>query len=161
MLGIVYKLHLTMSDGKTQTVEFVVPRGPKGEPGHDPVKGVDYWTPEDVDEIETRARESIIVGADVISVTEDRILQASDAGKFLRVDKYVTITIPSDVFEIGDEIEVFRNTSSIVTIRADGVSFAIIGNDDLITTDQKIQYKYSSVILKHIDTNVWTIQGAV
>ena len=83
-------------------------------------------------------------------------------GKFLSVESAVTITVPADAFQVGIEIEVFSNTSEAVTIvAADGVSFAIPGNTELVTESQTISYQYASVILKQIADNVWSIQGAI
>lgn len=101
-------------------------------------------------------------GAAVVPVTEDRTLGVADAGKFLRVDAAATIAVPADVFPVGVELEVFRNTSGAVTIAAgSGVSFAIPGNTKLVTESQTISDQYASIVLKHIDTNVWSIQGAI
>lgn len=127
--------------------------------GITPEKGVDYWTPEDKDEIGTYANAT---GGKVESVAADKTLTVEDMGKFLSVESAVTITVPADAFQVGIEIEVFRNTSDAVTIvAADGVSFAIPGNTELVTESQTISYQYASVILKQIAANVWSIQGAI
>ena len=129
------------------------------EDGYTPQKGVDYWTPDDKEEVGTYANAT---GGKVESVAADKTLTVDDMGKFLSVESAVTITVPADAFQVGIEIEVFRNTSEAVTIvAADGVSFAIPGNTELVTESQTISYQYASVILKQIADNVWSIQGAI
>ena len=131
----------------------------RGDPGYTPQKGVDYWTPDDKEEVGTYANAT---GGKVESVAADKTLTVDDMGKFLSVESAVTITVPADAFQVGIEIEVFRNTSEAVTIvAADGVSFAIPGNTELVTESQTISYQYASVILKQIADNVWSIQGAI
>lgn len=101
-------------------------------------------------------------GASVIPVEASKTLVFLDAGRFLRVDAAATITVPADVFPVGVELELFRNTSGVVTIAAgNGVSFAIPGNTALVTESQTISDQYASVVLKQIATNVWSIQGAI
>ena len=43
--------------------EFNGPQGPQGSDGKTPVKGVDYWTAADINEIKTYVDESILGGA--------------------------------------------------------------------------------------------------
>lgn len=101
-------------------------------------------------------------GAIVNPVGASRTLALADTGNFLRVDAAATITVPADIFPIGAELEVFRNTSATVAIAADsGVSFAIPGNNELSSKLVVITDQYASVVLKHISTNVWSIQGAI
>ena len=42
-----YVIDFTMSDGSTESVEFVAPQGEPGEPGYTPQKNVDYFDGED------------------------------------------------------------------------------------------------------------------
>lgn len=101
-------------------------------------------------------------GATVSTVAASKTLVVADAGQFLRVDAEATITVPAGVFPLGAELELFRNTSGAVTIAAgSGVSFAIPGNTSLVTESQTISDQYASIVLKQIDTNVWSIQGAI
>lgn len=130
-----------------------------GQAGYTPVKGVNYWTDEDKEEIGTYANAQ---GGKVESVAAEKTVTVDDMGKFLRADAAATITVPADTFPVGIEVEVFRNTSEAVTLAAaDGVSFAIPGNTELVTDSQTISTKYASVILKQIADNVWSIQGAI
>jgi hypothetical protein len=140
----------------------------KGDPGYSPqkgkdyfdgaspVKGVDYWTPEDKKEMGDYVN---ACGATIESVLIDKTLTEADVGKFLRVDAACIITVPN--LTVGVELEIFRNTSGNVTIQGDGVSFAIPGNSSLVTTPQTISNQYASICLKQIDDSVWSIQGAV
>lgn len=141
----------------------------KGDPGYTPVRGKDYWTELDQEEIKSHACsyvdnkiesyvDSKIIGADVVPVSEDRTLDLADAGKFMRVDAAAFITVPADTFPAGTEIEVFRNTSDVVVLEAgDGVSFVIPGNSGVYS--QTISGQYTSVVLKHIGDNVWSVRG--
>ena len=101
-------------------------------------------------------------GAAVVPVVASRNLEFADAGRFLRVDAAATITVPAGVFPLGVEVEVFRNTSGAVTIAVgSGVSFAIPGNTALVTESQTIADQYSSIVMKQIADNVWSVQGSV
>lgn len=128
----------------------------KGEPGHTPERGSDYWTPEDKQEIFDAVN---AIGANVLSVAADKTLSAEDVGKLLRVDAAAVITVTN--LGIGDEIEIFRNTDADVTIAADGVEFAVAGNASAVSTSHKISDKYASVVLKQIGDGLWYIQGAI
>lgn len=102
--------------------------------------------------------------APVVSVTASRSLALSDLGAFLSVDSTagVVITVSSSVaFPLGTEIEIFQYGSGSVTIRASGVTFLIPGNGGAVTDDQTIADRFSSVVLKQVSANVWSIQGAV
>lgn len=101
-------------------------------------------------------------GAPVAAMSTAKTLTAENAGQFLRVDAAATITVPRNVFPVGTEMEVFRNTSGAVKIApASGVSFAIPGNAQLVTATQTVTDQYASVVLKQISDNVWSIQGAI
>lgn len=97
-----------------------------------------------------------------VHVYGNKTLDLTDANRFLSVDAAATITIPAEIFLVGAELEVFRNTSGAVKIAAGaGVSFAIPGNSSLVTATQTITDQYASVVLKQISDNVWSIQGAI
>jgi hypothetical protein len=140
----------------------------KGEPGHTPVKGVDYadgHTPVRGEDYWTEADKKAMgdyanaCGATVESVTANKTLAEADMGKFLRVDAPCTITVPN--LTVGMEIEIFRNTSGAVNITPSGVSFAVAGNNDLVVETQTISNTYASIALKQINNAVWSVQGAV
>ena len=100
-------------------------------------------------------------GAYIESVgTERRVLTASDAGKFLRVDVASLIVVPAGL-PVGVELEVFRNTSGNVSISPSDVSLAVQGNTELVRENIGISDQYASVVLKHIAPDVWNVQGAV
>lgn len=101
-------------------------------------------------------------GASIEVVNEERrVLVASDAGKFIRVDVASNIVVPANVFDVGVELEIFRNTTSGVGIVASDVMFAIPGMSALLPVTQNIDTPYASVVLKHIANNVWSVQGAI
>ena len=160
--GVDYNDGYTPVKGVDYTDGVTPVKGVDYTDGYSPVRGTDYWTDADKVEIKTYVSNEII-GAEVVPVTGDRTLTASDAGKFLRVDYDANIIIRPEVFPVGVEIEVFRNTAGNVLIYASGdaVKFAVFGKATLVNTTQRISEQYASVVLKHIDNNVWSIQGAV
>lgn len=145
--------------GKDYVDGYTPVKGKDYTDGRTPVKGEDYWTPEDKQEIGDYANAQ---GASVVIVQASKAITTADTGKMLRVDVAASITIPANASHVGAEVEVFRNTSGAVTIAAgSGVSFAIPGNTALVSESQTISDQYASIVLKHIDTNVWSIQGAI
>ena len=74
-----YKLTLTMKDGSSHSVNFVAPQGEPGPPGgngadgYKPVKGVDYFTEEDIEETASRA-------AELVSIKTDNTLRIDESG---------------------------------------------------------------------------------
>ena len=103
--------------------------------------------------------EGKFAGSTIVQVSSNKTLDASCAGKFLRIDAPAVIMIPS--ISTGVEVEVFRNTPGDVTIAPSGVYFAVQGNSSLVTESQTISEQYASVVLKQISINVWSIQGAI
>ena len=102
------------------------------------------------------------MGTTIVPVLADKTLDASDVGRFLRVDAAATITVPAGTLPEGAEIEVFRYTADAVNIAAaDGVSFALLGETELLKTSQTIKYQYSSIVMKQVAANVWSLQGAI
>ena len=97
----------------------------------------------------------------IVSVTANRTLALTDAGKFLNVDSAsaITITVPAyaDVeFPVGTEIEFCRyNTGKVTFAGATGVTLVSL---DSVKT---ISDRYCCVGLKKLDTNTWILSGAV
>lgn len=54
-----YQINFEMTDGSTQSVEFTVPQGEKGDT---PIRGKDYWTETDKAEIKSYVDEAILGG---------------------------------------------------------------------------------------------------
>lgn len=99
-----------------------------------------------------------------INVTENKILSVKDINCIQYVTATSTITIPDNTsgeLPIGAEFEIFNNTESGVEIvgENENVYFAVPGNESLTSEKQVIKDKYSSMILKQISTNVWSVQG--
>lgn len=92
--------------------------------------------------------------------TERRVLTASDAGRFLRVDVASLIVVPPGL-PVGVELEIFRNTNEAVILQPTDVSLAIPGETELVTEARYILDPYASIVLKHIAEDVWSVQGAV
>lgn len=152
--------------GNVTTVSFTDKDGKKvvtiedGKDGKTPVKGTDYWTPDDKEEIETYV-DNEIIGATVRVYNENATLTAKDAGKFILASD-ATITIPANVFAVGVEIEIFRYGGAVHISVGSNVLLAIPGNTSLVSGVKKsIRDQYTSVVLKQIETNVWSLQGAI
>lgn len=97
----------------------------------------------------------------IVSVTGNRTLQLSDAGKMLIVDSSsaVTLTVPaggSVAFPAGTEIEILRKGSGTVTLAAaTGVSILSVGNS------KKLGDQYSTAGLKLIGSDLWILAGGL
>lgn len=51
MADNVYQLNFKLQNGETKSVQFTAPQGKNGADGKTPVKGTDYWTEADKEEI--------------------------------------------------------------------------------------------------------------
>lgn len=93
----------------------------------------------------------------IVAVTADKTLIASDAGTLQDVNSAsaVTITIPSGVFPVGTEIEIYREGAGDVTIAGSGVTIQTAAVNPVIT-DQ-----YTSACVKQIRTDVWILEGNI
>lgn len=97
----------------------------------------------------------------IVTVTANKTLALTDAGKFLNVNSSsnLTITVPANAsvaFPVGTEIEFCRyNTGAVTFAGATGVTLVSL---DSVKT---ISDRYCCVGLKKIDTNTWILSGAV
>ena len=97
----------------------------------------------------------------IISVTENKILSLTDAGKFLNINSTsdITITIPTNTsvaFPVGTEIEFCRyNTGTVTFAETSGVTLASLDSAKTISG------RYCCVGLKKIDTDTWILSGAL
>ena len=98
--------------------EFVNFQTLKGQDGYTPVKGVDYFTEEDVDEIAEKAYELVQTGG----VDTSTFLKVSQIGKHLELDANKKLNVvTTDVAESGNNTPI---TSSAVN--------TIVGNIDIL-----------------------------
>lgn len=93
-------------------------------------------------------------------VTGNVTLALADAGRFIPVNSSsaITVTIPTNssvAFPIGTEIEIYRRGSGTVTL---GVSSLTI---ECMSEARTIKDRYTSVVIKKLDTDTWNIQGNV
>lgn len=72
-----YKLYFRLNDGTEQSVEFAVPQG---EPGRTPVKGVDYFTEEEVEATAARAAELVEINSIKADLKTDETLHFDENG---------------------------------------------------------------------------------
>ena len=93
-------------------------------------------------------------------VTGNITLALADAGRFIPVNSSsdYTVTIPTNsavAFPIGTEIEIYRRGSGTVTLGVTGLSI------ECSSAARTIKDRYTSVVLKKLDTDTWNIQGNV
>lgn len=86
-------------------------------------------------------------------------LELSDAGKLIVINAAATITIPKDIFPVGAEIEVLRDTDDEVLII--GAEDVTIIAPDITTNRAAISVKYGTAVIKQISANRWLIGGMV
>ena len=97
----------------------------------------------------------------IVTVTANKTLARTDAGKFLNVNSSsnLTITVPANAsvaFPVGTEIEFCRyNTGTVTFAGATGVTLVSL---DSVKT---ISDRYCCVGLQKLDTNTWILSGAV
>jgi hypothetical protein len=99
--------------------------------------------------------------AAMVTVTANRTLVLTDAGKFIRANSAneITITIPTNssvAFPVGTEMEFCRwGEGNVKFAAASGVT--IYSQDSMIN----ISSQYSTCGLKKIDTNIWLLSGSL
>lgn len=97
----------------------------------------------------------------IVTVTANRTLVLTDAGRFIRVNSAneVTITIPTNAsvaFPTGTEMEFCRwGDGDVKFSAASGVT--INSQDDM----KNISSKFATCGLKKIDTNTWLLSGSL
>lgn len=98
----------------------------------------------------------------IVSVTASKTLALTDAGTF----QYCTngananITVPlnsSVAFPVGTEIEFYRNTTFTVTFVPATAGVTFLSTEATYT----IADRYTSVVIKKVDTDTWVLQGNV
>ena len=101
------------------------------------------------------------ISADVLSVTGNRTLALTDAGKFLYVNSTsnLTMTIPTNssvAFPVGTEIEFCRwNTGTVTFAAASGV--ALVAANSM----KKISDRYATAGIKQVAANTWVLTGSL
>lgn len=93
-------------------------------------------------------------------VTDNVTLALADAGRFVPVNSSsnYTVTIPTNsavAFPVGTEIEIYRRGSGTVTLGVTGLTI------ECSSAARTIKDRYTSVVLKKLDTDTWNIQGNV
>lgn len=74
------------------------PRGPKGDPGHTPVKGVDYWTSSDIESMESDILQSQTITGIQSDITQLNGDLTELSGALSEIDDYV-YDLMSDITE--------------------------------------------------------------
>lgn len=89
----------------------------------------------------------------------DHTLTADNVGKLLVITDEAVITVPADVFPVGTEIELLRDTDSEVTVTAGtGVT---LHAPDVTGNSVTIPVRYGTAVLKQIGEDRWIIGGMV
>jgi hypothetical protein len=98
--------------------------------------------------------------AKIISVTGNKTLALTDAGtmQYVNSASAITVTIPTNAsaaFPVGTEIEIYRVGSGTVTL---GVTSLTI---QCWVAGRTVADRYTSVVIKKLATDTWSIQGNV
>lgn len=88
-------------------------------------------------------------------------LAAADAGNLVMIQssEAVTVTIPADVFPVGTEIEILRDSGYNVTIT--GGTGVTVNAPDVTGNSVKIPVRYGTAVLKQIGEDRWIVGGLV
>ena len=145
-------------------------KGEKGDTGASPVRGVDYWTAADKQEIVDSTLAALYSPVDYFDGTHT--LSTADIGKTLASsgtsENTVTLTTAvSAAMPIGAEIAVFWMTGASVKLQFTGTMRIVMpGEDVLVNGSLQLSKMYTLVALKKIQTDeangdIWTVQGDV
>ena len=145
-------------------------KGEKGDTGASPVRGVDYWTAADKQEIVDSARTALYSPVEYFDGTH--ALTAADIGKTLAssgaAENTVTLTTAvSAAMPIGAEIAVFWMAGTNVKLQFTGTMRIVMpGEDVLVNGSLQLSKMFTLVALKKITTDaangdIWTVQGDV
>ena len=145
-------------------------KGEKGDTGASPVRGVDYWTAADKQEIVDSARTALYSPVEYFDGTH--ALTAADIGKTLAssgaAENTVTLTTAvSAAMPIGAEIAVFWMAGTNVKLQFTGTMRIVMpGEDVLINGSLQLGKMFTLVALKKMTTDaangdIWTVQGDV
>lgn len=143
-----YNLTFETSDGTKQTVRFTVPQGDKGDPGKNPVKGEDYFTPEDVQKIAEQAAR--MVGSSnqgALRVAEITLLATSWKGSGNLYSQIIAI----DGITEYSQIDLTPSVEQLVIFHEKDLTF-VTENEDGVVTVYAIGQK---------PTNDYTIQVTI
>ena len=99
--------------------------------------------------------------AKMVWSTVSKTFALTDAGtmQIINSSSNLTVTIPTNAavpFPIGTEIEILRyNTGTVTIAGSSGVTLLCS------VTGRAIMFRYTSAIIKKVDTNTWLLQGSV
>lgn len=104
MLNNDYTLTLTYTDGTSYTTPSIRgEQGPKGDDGHTPVKGIDYFTEED--------KSNII--SEVISEVSDDFVPATRTVAGLKLDSDISVKQLQEMLSFGDELRIIGDSVAV------------------------------------------------
>ena len=145
-------------------------KGEKGDTGASPVRGVDYWTAADKQEIVDSARTALYSPVEYFDGAH--ALTAADIGKTLAssgaAENTVTLTTAvSAAIPIGAEIAVFWMTGTSVKLQFTGTMRIVMPGEDILANGSlQLSKMFTLVALKKLTTDaangdIWTVQGDV
>ncbi len=89
-----------------------------------------------------------------VVVTGDKTLDAGDGGTLQCANTAAVITVPKDVFVVGDTVEIVRDTASAVSLlAATNVTIRSIGGELAISAQN------GKVCLALMSRNTWLLTG--
>ena len=115
---------------KTETddgihLEFTIPKGEKGESGHTPVKGVDYFTEEDIEALNLAKKEEI------------KELEESVKTNSADIKDIIALNVTQDT-ELAGLMNDVNNIMLISAQNSDAISAISVEKADILYVDEKI-----------------------
>ena len=150
------------------------PAGPQGEPGPTGPAGADgedgadgAGTPPDGNYVEIvvsdsgetwRLIDGVVYGHSqpLNAISSNYTLVNGDAGYCIKVTAAAVITLPADVFTLGQYVDIFVDTTDTVSFTA-GAGAQIHANLDLLSLEARGQYSRIGIQLIAADT--WSLWG--
>lgn len=158
------------SDAAPEAVSIKGEKGDKGDTGASPVRGVDYWTAADKQEIVDSARTALYSPVEYFDGTH--ALTEADIGKTLASsgagENTVTLTTAvSAAMPIGAEVSVLWMAGTSVKLQFTGTMRIVMpGKNVIVNGAVKLSKMFTLVALKKMTTDaangdIWTVQGDV
>ena len=134
------------------------PQGPQGEPGEDgktPIKGIDYWTTEDKQEIKKELKEEVVLS---VNDKSGEVKLVADSLPFNNIGTpFVSTTVQDAIEEL---LSIDGVAVSVITVTAPA---------NAVVTIQKGAKKYTQTVgsdgaalsFKVLETGEWSVEGTL
>jgi hypothetical protein len=129
------------------------PEGPKGDPGYNPVKGTDYWTPEDVDEMIGEFGANLrIVTPQMYGAKGDGVTDDTAAFKNA-LSENDSVYVPTGSYLITDTLDISYKKSLYSN---DGQRATILygGTDSVVLANRMSVFRNINIVVKNEFNNI-------